>query len=205
VVRVRLGVPDAPAELVTPVVSQQIAAVSAENVYLFDRTASTISAIPVTGGTARVVATGNGIRAVVAGGYLYFSRAGASTNEIARIPAGGGEPETVVANVIPSSLAVDGSDLYFTTGRSGLYQATIGGPTVPRLLMRSSPVRDIDDLWVEGSRVHWSSNWSVFGWVARDGSSCANVVETSFSASAAPLGSDLYVSGPEGIYRIPVP
>jgi hypothetical protein len=188
-------------------VSQQIAAVSDENVYLFDSASSTISAIPVTGGTARVVATGNAIRAVVAGGYLYFFRAGASTNEIARIPTGGGEAETVVTNVNPGSLAVDGSDLYIATGRSGLYQATIGGPSaLPRLLMSSSPVRDIDDLWVEGSRVHWGSAKNVFGWVARDGSSCAAVVEVpTIITSAAPLGSDLYVAGPEGLYRIPVP
>jgi hypothetical protein len=160
-------------------------AVSGGDLYYVDSSPSAmlLRAIPITGGTPRVVCESSALAGaaslVVAGGYAYFtSYCRACSNQcypssapIFQCPADGSSPTPAVfvTDVDPTALAADGSSLYWTNwpdGASTVATCALGAYCAdPRLVGSVQDYVSIN-LAVNASAVFWAGQETLY-WAAK--------------------------------------
>lgn len=125
--------------------------------------AGSIMRVPVAGGTAVTLATGqSGSYMAVYGGSAYFFGPGAASGSINQISAAGGNPSFVSTVVGPAPLAVDSSGVYCAgvgTDREDIVHISLDGATVTTLAI--SPYLPTA-IALDSNNVYWATNKGIY-------------------------------------------
>jgi hypothetical protein len=145
-------------------------ALSASEVFYVDGSVDStqkIHAIPIAGGTSRVVCkSSSGLLAlvnsmVVSGGYVYFTTPNDKSGIYGCPAAGGGVPTIFVNDESPYGLAADGANLYWTTNRGLVGTCPIGATCVGSRTIASGQDSP-QAIAVNSTAVYWTTATAIY-------------------------------------------
>jgi hypothetical protein len=177
--------------------TDQVICFDATHIYLAIRENDEIRAVNLESGAATALTSGSSNQGwQLAGGFVYFVGA---NDTLQRVPTTGGTPETLFdAGNIAWSAAVDGSDLYYG-GSDALFR--VNGERGQTLLYWD--IGFIEHAYPLGDRMLFEGWEGSVGWVKKDGSSCAGLVDDTFGFAGWDYDeSNVYLIHEDVVYRI---